>query len=179
MARHLAIVSLTAFAAIARAQDTGLPDNPGFFTLVEDLDPAIDGDYCWDVIGGTASTGKRVQAHSCHDFVMPANDQQFTSDYPDLGNIYVTQADLCLQARRVRAGADLFVTACSSSSAQSWVSSADGQIHPADDTSLCITIERGAPDGVSLYNRGLLLQACADFASRLTEWSIPGGSVGL
>jgi hypothetical protein len=178
--RPLSTIPLLAgFAGIANAQDTGMvPENPGFFILVANLDPALDDEYCWDVVGGSAESGDRVQAHSCHNRLGPAGDQQFTTDYPNLGNIYVTQADLCLQARRLRAGSDLFVTECSSASSQVWVSSSDGRVHPSDDTSLCVTIERGMPDGVDLYNRHLTLETCTSVGTRLTSWSIPGGSVG-
>jgi hypothetical protein len=180
MQRVATVVLSSSILGVAYAQDTGeVPGNPGFFILLANLDPALDDDYCWDVVGGSAESGDRMQAHSCHNRLGPAGDQQFTSDYPSLGNIYVTQADLCVQARRLRAGSDLFVTECSSSSSQVWVSSSDGRVHPADDTSLCVTVERGMPDGIDLYNRHLTLETCADFSTRLTAWSIPGGSVGV
>ena len=181
MPRSSTIPFLALFASTANAQDTGaaVPDNPGFITLLADLDPSVDGDYCWDVVGGSAESGDRVQAHSCHNRLGPEADQELTTDYPDVGNIYVTLADLCVAARRVVAGAQLYVTECSTSTTQSWISSSDGRVHPADDTSLCVTVGRGMPDGVSLYNRTLTLQACADSTARLTAWSIPGGSVGI
>ena len=171
---------IAAFASTASAQDTGaVPDNPGFITLLADLDPSVDGDYCWDVVGGSAESGDRVQAHSCHNRMGPEADQELTTDYPEVGNIYVTLADLCVAARRVVAGAQLYATECSTSTTQSWISSSDGRVHPADDTSLCVTIARGMPDGVSLYNRTLTLQPCADYTSRQTAWALPGGSVGI
>lgn len=181
MRRSSTITIIAGFASIANAQDTGVevPANPGFMVLLADLDPSLDDEYCWDVLGGSAESGDRVQAHSCHNRLGPAGDQELTSDYPNLGNIYVTQADLCVAARRVRPGGELFVAECSASTTQSWIASSDGRVHPADDTSLCVTIERGAPDGISLYNRHLTLEPCADYTPRLTAWSVPGGSVGL
>jgi hypothetical protein len=175
------IVFATLFASTALAQDTGtaVPDNPGFITLLADLDPSVEGDYCWDAVGGSADSGDWMQAHSCHNRMGPMSDQELTTDYPEVGNIYFTLADLCVAARRVVAGAQIYVAECSTSTTQSWISSSDGQVHPADDTSLCVTIARGRPDGVSLYNRGLTLQPCADYPLRQTAWSIPGGSVGI
>ena len=180
-ARSSTIAFIAGFVGIANAQDTGVevPVNPGFITLVADLDPRVDGDYVWDAAGGSAESGDRVQAHSLHHRPMgPAPDQQLTTDYPNLGNIYVTQADLCVAARRVLAGAQLYVTECSTSTTQSWIASSDGRVHPTDDTSLCVTIARGMPNGISLYNRDLTLEPCADYPLRLTAWSVPGGSLG-
>ncbi len=123
-----------------------------------------------------------MQAHTCHGRagVVP-EDQEYTTDYPDVGNIYVTQADLCVQAARTIAGGRLFVTTCSSDRRQMWVSSDDGQIHPASDPSLCWTVEPirpGEPDGPRSHKRELTLETCADVGAPYTTWWIPGGSVG-
>lgn len=182
MHRSSTIPLIAAFASAANAQDTGVerPANPGSVMLVADLDPNVDGAYCWDAVGGSAESGDRLQAHGCHDRPMgPAGDQQITGDYPNVGNLYFTQSDLCIAPRRVLAGAELFVTECSTSTSLSWIASSDGRVHPADDTSLCVTAGRGLPNGISLYKRSLTLEPCADYPARLTTWSVPGGSIGI
>ena len=182
MRRSSTFSLIAALASTANAQDTGteVPANPGSIMLVADLDPGIEGAYCWDAVGGSAEIGDRLQGHGCHDRPMgPAGDQELTSDYPNVGNIYATQSDLCIAPRRVLAGAELFVTECSTSTTLSWIASSDGRVHPADDTSLCVTIGPGRPNGISLYKRTLTLQPCADYPTRLNTWSVPGGSIGI
>ena len=180
MRRSSTFPLIAVFASTAHAQDTGteVPENPGSIALVADLDPSIDGAYCWDAVGGSAEREDRLQAHGCHDRPMgPAGDQQITTDYPNLGNIYFTQSDLCVAPRRVIAGAQLYVTDCSTST--TWIASSDGRVHPASDTSLCVTAGRGLPNGISLYKRDLTLESCADYPARLNTWSVPGGSIGI
>jgi hypothetical protein len=169
------LLGLLTVAGAALAQDTGAPANPGRIALVEWPD-----EYCADAIGGSVEPGEILQAHTCHGRggVTP-EDQEFTTDYPNAGNIHVTQADLCIEAARLVAGGRLVVSTCSASDRrQMWVSSEDGQIHPASDTSLCWTVEQRPPAAPGNHKRDLTLEPCADVGARFATWSIPGGSVG-
>jgi hypothetical protein len=170
----------------ARGDDTGmdLPPNPGTIRLVDELDPVPDGDaFCVDVRGGSTESGDLLQVHNCHlRMGSVPEDQEYTTDYPGIGNIYATQADLCVEVRGpARAGASLRVVECSASSGQVWVAGADGWIHPASDTTLCWAVENvprtpGVPDRNT--KRGLTLETCEDVSARLVTWLVPGGSIG-
>jgi hypothetical protein len=166
---------LLSIASAAFAQDTGAPANPGHLALLEYLDSTYP--YCADVIGGTPTVGKILQTHDCHERmgVIPP-DQDFTTDYPDVGNLYLTQADFCISAGRLIAGSRVTVAECSATDRhQLWVSTDDGQIHPASNTALCWTMAETL--GMS-HKRDLTLENCADFDSKYNTWQIPGGSVG-
>ena len=166
---------LLSFARAVFAQDTGEPANPGHLALLEWLDSTFP--YCADVIGGTPEVGKILQTHDCHERmgVIPP-DQEVTTNYPDVGNLYLTQADLCIAAGRLVAGSRLSVVECSSTDRrQLWVSTDDGQIHPVGNTDLCWTMADTL--GMS-HKRDLTLENCADFDALYNAWQIPGGSVG-
>ena len=163
-------------ARAAFAQDTGVPENPGHIELAE-----WPGEYCADIIGGSVEDGEILQAHTCS--TGPSGDitpdQEFTTDTPNVGNLYITQADFCVSASRLAAGSHLVVADCASRDRrQMWTSSADGQIHPASDSSLCWAVEAKPPSAPGGHKRTLSLQACSDVNSRYTVWLIPGGSVG-
>jgi hypothetical protein len=176
-------------AAVAHADDTGVPvpPNPGFIELVDELDrhPNPGDAYCVDIAGPTVEIGDGLQAHNCHTDRRgrPADDQRFTTDFPNLGNLYATVGHVCVEAQDVLPGGLLHVVECSPSSSQLWVASDDGQIHPADDTSLCLSVEtgpRGLPSGPGKNPaRDLTLETCAEVHWKLTTWFVPGGSVGL
>jgi hypothetical protein len=198
-ARRLTLLPLVAASAVvAYAKDTGtvdtgavdsgavVPANPGSVILVDPLDEAADGEfYCADVLGSTVDEGDRMQVHTCNHRPLPAEDMEFTTDYPHSGNIYVTQADLCVAARRLRAGSYLNVVACSARDAhQQWDSKGDGQIHLASDDTLCWAVDPGlhglcGNPRCTNYKRTLRLQPCADYDATFITWSIPGGAVGL
>ena len=194
MVRRMTLLSLgaVAAAAVAYAQDTGevVPENPGYFVLINQLDEAEDGEYyCLDVFGSTMETGDGMQVHTCKDRPRPPEDQQYTADSPNLGQIQSTQhEDLCVTMHPTTLlGSQLSVRTCDAEGddpRQLWISDSSGQIHPQQDTSLCLTVQTGVhgqcgnPD-CSNYKRGLSLETCADQRTRYISWFIPGGSVGL
>jgi hypothetical protein len=52
-----------------------VPDNPGYFVLMNQLDEAEDGEYyCLDVFGSTMEEGDGMQVHTCKDRPRPAED---------------------------------------------------------------------------------------------------------
>jgi hypothetical protein len=185
--RRLTLLSLgaAAAAAVAYAQDTGaIEPASGSIILVDPLEEAADGEFfCGDIVGLGIDEGDRMQARTCSSRLLPPEDMDFTIDYPRSGNIYVTQADLCVEAQRLRAGSYLTVVACSArDERQQWDSKVDGQIHPASDESLCWTVGPGLACGephCTDYKRTLTLQPCADYDTTFITWSIPGGAVGL
>jgi len=190
---RLTLLSLcaAATAAVAYAQDTGdtgtVVPVRGSITLVAQLNERDDGEYyCLDIFGSTVSENDGMQVHTCKDRPRPAEDMDFTVNAPSVGYINVTQVDdLCVAMQRPVAGSRLNVVACSSTDPrqlQQWISDEYGKIHPASDSTLCLTVAEdfmcGNP-GCTNYKRILTLEACADYDTRYNTWSIPGGSIGL
>ena len=167
---------LLSISSATFAQDTGTFENPWHIELAE-----WPGEFCADALGASAESGEMLQAHHCSSSpsggIYP--DQKFTTDYPLTGNIYVTEADLCVTAPRVTAGGRLILTECDAMDRrQLWVSTEDGQIHPARDPDLCWAVEARPPASPGSHKRTLTLETCSDVNSRYTVWWIPGGSVG-
>ena len=187
---RLTLLSLcvAATAAVAYAQDTGdtgVVPVRGSIILTDPLNEAADGEfYCLDIFGSTVEEGDGMQVHTCKDRPRPAEDMDFTVNAPDVGMINVTQVDdLCVAMQRALAGAHMNVVACSSTDRrQQWLSDEYGQIHPASDDTLCLTVADtrmcGNP-GCTNYKRVLTLQTCADQETEYITWTIPGGSIGL
>jgi hypothetical protein len=189
------LVSLAAvFTAVANAQDTGTTaTTSGMIQLVDELDEAADGEYyCFDSFGDTVEEGDGIQTHTCKDRPEGVSeDQDWTPNSPNMGQLETTQSPgLCVQAQRIAAGAWLNVEPCTMmrvDKRQDWVAGADGQIHPASDTSLCLAVTKGVhgtcgnPD-CSNFKRNVTLVACSDYSMRMDykyiTWSIPGGSIG-
>jgi len=190
MVHRMTLLSLcaTAAAAVAYAQDTadtGAESTRGSIILTDPLNEREDGEfYCLDIFGSTVEPDDGMQVHTCKDRPRPAEDMDFTVDTPNLGNINVTQYDsLCVSTmRRAAVGQHLAVVDCSSTDMrQQWIADVDGQIHPAADTTLCLTVADtrmcGNPD-CSNYKRNLTVQTCADVDARYITWTIPGGTLG-
>ena len=152
-------------AAAALAQDSG------WIQLEAALDEADH--YCADIVGTDVEADLDLQAHTCKPG--PIEDQVFTIDAPRTGKISLEDYGLCVAADRIAEGASLFVTACARQPQQRWVSTPAGQIHPADDESLCWTVSqgRGEDAGGGFLKRGLTLEACADFGARYNTWILP------
>jgi hypothetical protein len=175
-------MTILLFAGLTTARAADPIPNPGFVVLVAQLDEAKGNDwYCTDVAGSEVLTDSFLQAHTCKE---PTHDELFETNSPSVGNIYVSDHNLCLTAARVTAGSEIIVTPCDSlDTRQQWVSTAGGQIQPVDDPTLCWTVDTkliGAPAGASNdhLQRAMSLQACADFDAKYTTWLIPGGYVG-
>jgi len=158
-------------ATAALAQDAGL------IQLEDPLDQPAGDHYCADVVGTDVEAGLTMQAHTCKG--RGTDDQVFTTDAPRTGKISLSDYGLCLMAERVAAGSSIVTAACGRDSRQLWVSTRNGQIHPADDESLCWTAGEGRsePAGGGFLKRALTLEACADFGARYNTWIVPG-SIG-
>ena len=154
-------------AATAMAQDSG------WIQLEDPLDQPAGDHYCADVVGTEVEPGLILQAHTCKG--VGTDDQVFTIDAPRTGKISLPDYGLCVAAESVAAGSSLFVTDCERDSEQRWVSTPDGQIHPADDESLCWTVGegRGEPAGGGFLKRSLTLEACVDSGERYDTWTVP------
>src|SRR6185436_497499 len=122
-------------AAAALAQDSG------WIQLEAPLDQPTGDYYCADVVGTEVESELDLQAHTCKG--TGTDDQVFTIDAPRAGKISLPDYGLCVEAASVAPGSSLFVTACARDQKQRWVSTPDGQIHPADDESLCWTAAEG------------------------------------
>ena len=187
---RITLLSLAAAAtAVSYAQDTAdtgaVEPVSGQIVLVDPLNEIDDGDfYCFDAYGDYSEEGDGMQVHTCKIRPRPPEDQTFNIDYPNLGNLNMALADtLCVEMERARAGASLYLLPCSTSARQRFVSGDEGQIHPASNTNLCLTVAHtrmcGNPD-CSNYKRAVTLERCdSEPDPKFLTWTIPGGSLGL
>ena len=133
--------------------------------------------YCVDIPGAGASLNLQsaLQAHTCK--LSAAEDETFTFDYPSVGQIYMEAYQLCVEADRVEAGAELRLRECTDEPRQRFVFM-DGQIRLRDAgaETLCLAIAPGAgtpTGGPSHLRRDLGLQPCGEVEAAQSEWNIP------
>lgn len=158
--------------------DTDVPGNPWFVRLTDPLDePEF---YCADVPGHakTIQLDAAMQAHTCKDTA--DDDQEFRTNYPVVGQIYLEDYALCVEAGAATAGSQLFTVDCDGDEAlQQWKDLLGGKIALAD-SELCWAVSAGKGEvagGVSNLKRDLTLESCSGDGS-LLEWTMAGGSVG-
>jgi hypothetical protein len=156
--------------------------NPNFIVLKDQLDEVWDNDfYCADVAGTDVHAGNILQMHTCKE---PVNDELFETNTPVSGNIYVVERVLCVTAAKLAAGSQLIVDTCvAGDSAQHWMSTSDGQIQLASDSTLCWTASgelagTGAGAEGDHLSRTLTLELCAGSDAKYHSWLLPGGYVG-
>jgi hypothetical protein len=153
------------FVVAVRAAEPPPPlPNPNFIVLMDHLDEINDKDYyCADVTGDIVTAGVALQAHTCKE---PNNDELFETNAPMEGMIYISDHRLCL-AMGPKASHLVVAADCDpKDSAQYWVSSEGGKIHPQSDTSSCWTVgsEPGVESGAGgdHKNKTLTIEPCAD-----------------
>jgi hypothetical protein len=163
---------------VSAAKPDPLP-NPNFIVAIDQLDEVWDNDfYCADVTGDVVSAGVPLQIHTCKE---PNNDELFETNSPMEGMIWVSDHRLCL----ARDMGLIVVALCDMKGMdpdQLWQSTADGQIHPQSDSTLCWTvgqepgIEHGG--GGDHLNKSLSLQKCDKKIIQYQQFNMGRGFVG-
>ena len=160
----------------------GTPPNPGFVMLLDPLDSPKDAHYCADVAGKGVEADDILNAHTCK---APIDNEPFATDSPEFGQIASANfSKLCIESGSVTEGGSLRMETCSTATTQSWVSSEAGEIHPADDLTLCWVVdsEAGTPVGGGAGNgelrRPLTLERCDSVEDARKLWAVPCGNVG-
>ena len=144
-----------------------------FIQLTDPLDePQF---YCLDVPGsGTAvRLQSPLQAHTCKP-IETAEDELFAFDFPNDGQIYMEEYDLCVEAGEAKAGSALFFRPCSDAATQFF--SVDIDIIRLGDgirDGLCLSVDPapGIPTGgPSHLRRDVTLQPCESLDPSISRW---------
>ncbi len=144
-----------------------------FIQLTDPLDePQF---YCLDVPGsGTAvRLQAALQAHTCKQ-IETAEDELFAFDFPNDGQIYMEEYDVCVEADAPVAGSELFFRPCSDSPNQ--IFTVDEDIIFLGDgiqDGLCVSVEPGpgiATGGPSHLRRDVTLESCDSIAPSISRW---------
>ncbi|MCH7737602.1 MAG: RICIN domain-containing protein [Chloroflexi bacterium] len=144
-----------------------------FIQLTDPLDePQF---YCLDVPGaGTAvRLDSPLQAHTCKP-LRTAEDELFTFNHPNDGQIYMEAYDLCVEATGSAAGSTVGLAVCSDSPNQRFAIE-DGAIRLASGgpTGLCLAVDPGdgiPTGGPSHLRRDLTLESCDSIDPALSRW---------
>jgi len=149
----------------------------GLFKLLDGLDDPMH--YCLDVPGFRASVQLKspLMAHTCKP---GAEDELFTTNYPKPGQIYIEAYKLCAQASISEK--KVYLKDCSDAPEQrfSYTSNKKLQVSSSKEP-LCIVVADGSGEpagGRNHLRRDLLLQKCSDTKDKLSQWTIPGHSLG-
>lgn len=130
--------------------------------------------YCLDVPGW----GRRLNldaplmAHTCKP---GANDELFTPDHPEEGQLYMRAYDLCAEAVSRQAGAQVQLGRCGTSGLQRFAFDGDGRIRLAN-SELCLAVAAGQGEptgGPSHLRRDLSLESCSVVDPSLSVWKLP------
>jgi hypothetical protein len=144
-----------------------------FIQLTDPLDePQF---YCLDVPGsGTAvRLDAALQAHTCKP-IETAEDELFAFDFPNGGQIFMEEYDVCVEADGAIAGAELYFRPCSDSPNQ--VFTVDEDIIFLGDgiqDGLCVSVDPapGIPTGgPSHLRRDVTLQPCDSTDPSIARW---------
>lgn len=145
--------------------------------LIQLKDPLDEPDYyCLDVPGAGLSLNLRgaLQVHTCKPSAR--EDEIFTFNYPTAGQIYMEAYELCVEADRATAGAELYLQKCADQPLQRFVYE-DGQLRLRDSGAegLCLAVAPGSgmPAGPVFVRRDLGLLPCAEVEAALSEWEFP------
>ena len=117
----------------------GLDPATAAATLVQLVDPLDEPEYnCVDVpgFGASLNLGAALTAHTCKP---GADDEMFAVDRPGPGNLYMPAYDLCLEAARTEAPAQLYLRVCYEGALQQFEFDSDGAL-VLSGTGLCMAV---------------------------------------
>ena len=166
--------SATANSAAAASQPA-ITNGPVFIQLTDPLDePEF---YCVDVPG--AGRGVRLdsdlQAHTCKP-ISEAEDELFTLNHPNEGQIFMEAYGLCVEAELAIDGASLRLQPCSDSPLQFFVLENDSvRLISQGLFGLCWAVAPGIgtpTGGPSHLRRDLTLEKCDTIEPALSSWSV-------
>lgn len=124
--------------------------------------------FCLDIVGSqrNATPLRGLQAHSCYSYQgQIAVDQGFDPQRLKLGEFRLPGFRVCMEASQLQAGAALDLKECTEQPAQRFRFTANGQIMPNSNPTLCLTVDAGPsrPGGGGQPRhliRSLSLQPC-------------------
>lgn len=163
--------------------------NPGYakdyvggnFQLKDSLDTTDF--YCFDLFGFGVNLemSEIISARTCKNPGWP--DTTFRVDYPEQGQIYAIDLDLCVEATNFARGAHIRMQACSETTLQRFNYAEDQTVRlRSEDNSreLCLVVNpsAGVPmDGAGKHlRREVFLYECGRSELKHAQWIIPEGS---
>ena len=153
----------------------------GNFQLKDALDTTDN--YCFDLFGFGVNLemNEVISARTCKNPGWP--DTTFRVDYPEQGQIYAIDIDLCVQAISFARGAHLKMAECSETNLQRFIYAEDQtvRLRSADNTrELCMVVNpsAGVPmDGAGKHlRREVFMYECGRADLKHAQWMIPEGS---
>lgn len=157
------------------ASQKAVGNDPVFIQLKDPLDEPEY--YCVDVPG--AGRGVRLdsdlQAHTCKP-ISEADDELFTINHPNEGQIYMEAYGLCVEVERAMVGASIRLQPCSNSPHQLFELENDlVRLGSLGQDGLCLAVAPGfgiPTGGPSHLRRALTLERCDTVEPALARWSV-------
>jgi len=131
--------------------------------------------YCLDLEGYafTTDTSAPVIVHSCKEGFF--KDGTWMVDYPQPGQIYLPEYELCAAAESLQEGADVILQSCSDAPLQHFIFRDDGKVEVTSDTAkkYCLAVgETSRPTGNNL-RRETRITSCDETNEQFTQWILP------
>ena len=145
----------------------------GNFMLKDELDAAKR--YCLDLEGYayTTDTSAPVIVHSCKEGFF--KDGTWMVDYPQPGQVYLPEYDLCAAAENLQEGANVVLRSCDDGALQHFVFRDDGKVEvKAGSTDrYCLAVgETSRPTGNNL-RRETRITSCDETDEKYAQWILP------
>ena len=131
--------------------------------------------YCLDLEGYafTTDTSAPVIVHSCKEGFF--KDGTWMVDYPQPGQIYLPEYELCAAAKSLQEGADVILQSCSDAPLRQFVFRDDGKVEVKSDSpeKFCLAVgETSRPTGNNL-RRETRITSCDETEELYTQWILP------
>ncbi len=131
--------------------------------------------YCLDLEGYAFITDldAPVIVHSCKEGFF--KDGTWMVDYPQPGQIYLPEYELCAAAESLQEGANVILQSCSGAPSQHFVFRDDGKVEVTSDSpdKFCLAVgETSRPTGNNL-RRETRMTSCDETNESLTQWILP------
>ncbi len=131
--------------------------------------------YCLDLEGYAFITDldAPVIVHSCKEGFF--KDGTWMVDYPQPGQIYLPEYELCVAAESLQEGANVILQSCSDAPSQHFVFRDDGKVEVTSDSpeKFCLAVgETSRPTGNNL-RRQTRMTSCGETNESFTQWILP------
>jgi len=134
--------------------------------LIDSLDEPRG--FCLDIKGykESADIKKGLQAHTCYSYQGSiAVDQGFSLEQINIGEFYLPNFDVCMEANLTDSDASVKLEKCSKNAMQKFILNSNGSISLQDNQNLCLTIssersQEGGGGNPPHLIRNLTLENC-------------------
>ena len=167
-----ALLPFFSINALAQAQDYDEWFGGNF--MLTDLIDAPRG-YCLDLEGYASTTdlSAPVIVHSCKEGYW--KDGTWRVNYPEMGQVYIPEYDLCLAAGALEHDAEVFLQECSDSSMQQFAFRGNGTVEVVsnDEQKFCLAVgEESRPTGSNMRRQTRIVD-CANTPEEYIHWILP------